>query len=345
MNIRTVKKLAFLLSLSTLIWNISPIFAQTLEIEVLGGGYKLRGPATINFAMVAASKNTNQSTLNFADLGTTTPSESAHNYLEVIDENGGNPFDVTVATSPFILSELLDTNVTAGSTTTEVKVASSSGFSVGDNFTIVETGEGNHTITGIPNSTTIDVSPALSGAPSEGQIFRRVVDCNLNSKKCIPLEDFSIANTDGHTAVTVVNGSGADLSLNSQTDAQKAFGGRTATIAGSSSNTLKVADSSIFDVGENITFGNPESTTLEAVPSSNIVSTINDANTITLTTPFSTAPATGVSVASTSSRILTLANGDGAAPSDIEIHPQIQINLTAGQRAGNYETTLNFTII
>jgi hypothetical protein len=340
MKILTVKKLAFLLSLSTLIWNISPIFAQTLEVEILGGGYKLRGPATINFATISASKNDNQSTLNFVDLGS-----SDRNYLEIIDENGGNPFDVTVGTSPFIRSELLDTNIAADSTTTSIKVTSSTGFFEGDNFTIVGTDLGNRTITGVPDSTTIEISPALSSPPAEGQIFRRVVDCNLNSKKCIPLKDFSIANNDTQTAVTVVNGSGADLTMSTQTDTQKAFGGSTTTIAGSTGSTLKVADSSVFDIGEDITFGNPAAVTPEAVPTLGTVASIDDPNTITLAAPFSTSPIDGVTVASTSSRSLTLVNGSGAAPSDIKIYPQIQMNISAGQMPGTYETTLNFTII
>lgn len=344
MNTSTTKKLAFLLSLSTLIWNISPIFAQTLELEILGGGYKLRGPAMINFPTATASKSVNPSTLNFINLGDTTPSESTRNYLEVIDENGGNPFDVTVSTSAFIRDELLDTNVTTGSTGTSINVVSSSGFFIGDNFVIVGSTEGNRTITGIPDSTTITISPALITPPTNGQIFRRVVDCNLNSKKCIPLEAFSMANTDTVTPITVVNGSGGDFSLNAQTNTLKAFGGRTTTIAGSSGTTLKVADSSIFDIGEAITFGNPTSSP-EAVPSSNIVSSIIDTNTITLAAPFTSVPAVGVVVASTTSRNLTLANGTGAAPSDIKIYPRTQLNISAGQMPGTYETVLNFTII
>lgn len=279
MNTRTIKKLAFLLSFSTLIWNVTPIFAQTLEIEVLAGGYKLRGPSTINFASVSASKNTNQSILNFADLNGTNSTENTNNYLEIIDENGGKPFNVTVSATSFVRNESLP------------------------------------------------------------------IDCNLNPKKCIPLSNFSFANNDGYTATTIINGNSEDFTTNAQTNSLKAFSGRTTTIAGSTGSTLKVADSSVFDVGENITIGNATSPTPDAIPSSATILSIDDDNTITTSIPFSTTPAEGIIVTSTSSRSLSLADGTGAAPSDIKIYPQIQINIPAGQMPGVYETTLSFTII
>jgi len=345
MKTSTIKKLAFLLSFSTLILNTSPLFAQTLLLEVLGGGYKLRGPATVNLTSATTSKNSSLSVLNFANIASTTPNEANRNYIEIIDENGGNPFDVTVSTSSFKRSELLDTNITAGSTISSIKVSSSVGYNVGDNFTIVGTIEGNHTITSIPDANTINVSPSLTNAPTIGQIFRRVVDCDLNSRKCILLENFSIANTDGNTPLVVVNGKAGDVTPNSQTDLQKAFGGRTTTIAGSNGTTLKVADSSVFDAGETINLGSPNATTPEALPSTNIIASIDDINTITLAAPFSTAPSANVTIYSTSSRSLTLASGSGAAPSDTKIWPQLQVTIDAGQISGTYETVLYLSII
>lgn len=340
MKNKTIKKLAILVSFTTLILNISPVFGQVLEIEVLGGGYKLRGPSVITFSDVASSKSIIPSTLSFADINQTTPSET-HNYLEIIDENGGNPFDVTVTAGVLVKNESLTTTTITGSTDTEIKVLSTTGFIAGDNI-IIQDGldETVQTIASISDSQTLVLTQAFSSAPIPGIDVVRVVDCQLNSKKCIPLENFSIANKNSTSGVTAVNGNAADFTLNTQTLTQKPFGGSTASIAGSTGSTLKVVDSSVFEIGDIVTFNDNNVT-----PNAVTVASIDDTNTITTAETFTTPPGDGIAVASQYSRTLTLGNGNGAQPGDFKIYPVLQINIPAGQMPGTYQTNLSFTII
>ncbi|MBD3270697.1 hypothetical protein GF376_04170 [Candidatus Peregrinibacteria bacterium] len=94
-----IKKLVILpLSIMLLALNITPLFAYTIEIEILGGGYKLRGPEEINFGNLTATFSEQISTINFRDIEIeATDSTIQEGGLVVIDENGGNEFSVTVS--------------------------------------------------------------------------------------------------------------------------------------------------------------------------------------------------------------------------------------------------------
>ncbi len=106
MKTKSLKIGILIISLVTLILNISPLFAQTLEIEVMGGGYKLQGPNEINFENVSIEniKTTSDAgrtkELSFRDIELVTVDErTIEGGLMVIDENGGNSFNVTVTVS------------------------------------------------------------------------------------------------------------------------------------------------------------------------------------------------------------------------------------------------------
>ncbi len=83
--------------------NFTPVLAQVMEIEVLGGGYRLRGPDVIAFPNVTASLTSQQGTRDIRDLDPQNEedagSTSAKDYLAIEDQNGGNMFDVTVTST------------------------------------------------------------------------------------------------------------------------------------------------------------------------------------------------------------------------------------------------------
>jgi len=103
MNKKTLKKLMITISVLGIFINISSAFAQTLEIEILGGGYKLRGPDQLTFSNISTGFTESVSMLNFFDLSTTTidPVENpdGKGSLIIIDENGGSQYNVTVTAS------------------------------------------------------------------------------------------------------------------------------------------------------------------------------------------------------------------------------------------------------
>lgn len=76
-------------SIATFALNISSVLAVPVEIEVIGGGYHLRGPSEITFPSSSFSYQESESTVSIRDL-------SAANYLEIVDENGGNEFNVSI---------------------------------------------------------------------------------------------------------------------------------------------------------------------------------------------------------------------------------------------------------
>ncbi|MCC6643472.1 hypothetical protein IT411_01875 [Candidatus Peregrinibacteria bacterium] len=337
------KKLILATSIISLLINASPLFAQVLSLEILGGGYKLRGPSEINFTSLSSSTSSNTNQLSFADVGNTTPGQAENNFLKVIDENGGNPFDVIVSATDIKRSELLETSVTTGSTTTEIKVTSTTGLFPGDNFQVVDVDSTIYTIASIPDTETIISTTPLSSIPSPGAIIRRVVDCQLNNRKCIPLTNFSIKNSDNShvPSFDTVNGNSADFHLNIQTEQLTPFKGQATTIAGSSGNNLKLDNINNFQSGEEIVFPADSG----VVPLTNNISRIIDSETVQLTTSMDTPPGAGVTVTSANSRTLTLGNGDGAAPGEWNLQPFLQTIIPAGQLSGVYEMTLNFTIV
>lgn len=336
------KKLVLALSICGLIANTAPLFAQVVYLDILGGGYKIQGPSQINFPSVNSSIAETNNSLSFNEIGETTPSEADHNYLKIIDENGGNPFDVTVSASEIKRSELLETNTTAGSTTSTLKVENTTGFYNGDTIAFTSDLSTIYTITTVTNSTTLEVSPSMPSAAASGLTIRRVVDCQISPKKCIPLTNFTIANQNRSTTpVDTINGESGDFTLNAQTDDSISFKGYGVTLSGSSGNTLKVNSANNFLVGETITFDSSSGVT----PATNTIVSIDDNETITLRNSMSVPPEAGITVQSVSPRTLTLGNGTGLAPGEWNISPILGNTIPAGQMPGLYETTLNFTIL
>jgi hypothetical protein len=80
--------------------NFTPAMAQVLEIEVLGGGYRLKGPDVIGFSSLSASFAPQESIRDIRDLDPqneeTSSSAEAKDYLYIGDLNGGNAFNVGV---------------------------------------------------------------------------------------------------------------------------------------------------------------------------------------------------------------------------------------------------------
>lgn len=342
MNKSYIKKFVFILSICTLMASGAPLFAQVVYLDILGGGYKIQGPSQINFPSVNSSISETNNSLSFSDLGDTTPGEADHNYLKIIDENGGNPFDVTVSASEIKRSELLEANTTSGSSNSTLRVDSSTGFYNGDTFAFTTDLSTIYTITSVSSATTLEVSPNFPSAPEPGLTIRRIVDCQISPRKCIPLSSFTIANQNRQTSpVITINGSSGDFTLNTQTDDSIAFKGRGVTLSGSSGTSLKINSANNFLVGEIITF---ESTS-GVSPTSNTIVSIDDNETITLRNSMSVPPSSGVIVESSAARTLTLGNGTGLAPGEWNINPILGNTIPAGQMPGLYETTLNFTIL
>lgn len=97
MKNKSTYKLIAAISLGLFSLNFTPVLAQVLEIEVVGGGYHLKGPETLTFAPVTAQFNEQVSAINIRN----TDPDPAEEYLEISDENGGRPFSVSVVSSDF----------------------------------------------------------------------------------------------------------------------------------------------------------------------------------------------------------------------------------------------------
>ena len=73
--------------------NFTPAFAQQMLLQVVGGGYRLQGPAQILFNPVTAGFTLTESDVSIRDMAT--------GYLSIEDQNGGSEFQVQVeASSP-----------------------------------------------------------------------------------------------------------------------------------------------------------------------------------------------------------------------------------------------------
>lgn len=334
------KKLVSLISFVILIGNANTLFAQLVELEILGGGYKIQGPSQIIFPTLTTSTSSTVNEISFSDIGETTPDQSDNNYLMIVDENGGNPFDVTITATELKRSEILNTNTIAGSTATELKVNSTTGFISGDTVELPNFEPGTvYTVDSVVDGNTLLLETGFQGGlPGADEEVNRVVDCEISPKKCIPLSSFHIKN--GITIDTVY-GASSDFSTNSETNSYVPFIGQTTTIADSSGVTLKVSDANVFFPNEDISFAADSGVS----PLVNTISAISDANTIILETPFTSAPSENIIVESENIRTLTLGNGTGASPGQWKIYPYLQDTLSAGQLPGTYETTLNFTIV
>lgn len=350
MKLKT-KKLLAILSVLFLAAKSTPILASIIEIEILGGGYKLRGPSQISFTPVTTSTSDNSNFISFRNTNETEPNET-NNFLKIIDENGGNPFDVTISAEEIKRHEPLITTTISGSTTDTIKVADTTGYYAGDNITIIDpnggpeltnqTGGTVFTINQIIDINTIELVDTLNISPLAGFTFNRVVDCELNPRKCISLDNFSITNYDGYGDVKeTINGNQNDLNTNSETDVYQTFNIEYETITGSNGNTLLLTNTGGFRVDETIKFP------LESgvLPLTNTIISIEDENTITLRDAFTSAPGASIPVTLTTPRTFTLANGTGLQPGEWKIFPALQITIPAGQMPGSYETVLNLAIL
>lgn len=337
----TIKKIITITSFLLLLGNSTPLFAQLVEIEILGGGYKLRGPTEISFPEQTTTTSTRTNTVSFSDIGDTTPSQADNNFLMVIDENGGNPFDVTVTTSELVRNEDLQTTTIVGSANAELKVSDTNGFLAGDTVTISDyatPGDIYQVDTVVDINTLLLTAAFTLSPPADGLTVSRMVNCDISPKKCITLNNFAIKN--GGT-IDAVYGSSDDFQLNFQTDDYASFRGATTTLAGSINDTLYVSDAYQFNDGESITF--PTDSGVD--PSTVNIDYIQDENTIILNDTFITPPGADVTLQSSDIRNLSLGNGSGAAPGQWKIYPYLQNTLNAGQLPGTYEAILNFTIV
>jgi hypothetical protein len=339
MNKKTLKQIVLSISFIALISNATPLFAQLVELEILGGGYKIQGPSEIIFPTQTTSTSSSNNELSFSNIGASTPSQADNNYLMIIDENGGNPFDVTITTTELKRNETLQTTTIAGSTTTDLKVSNTTSFISGDTIELPDFAPSEiFMIDTVVDATTLTLESAMGSAPSTGEIVNRVVDCDITPKKCITLNNFYIKHGD---TIDTIYGTSTDFSTNSETTNYTPFTGHTTTTTGSTGTTLKVNDANEFFLNESITFPSDSG----VVPLTNVITTISDANTAILQTPFTVAPAADIIVESNSIRTLTIGNGTGYSPGQWKIYPYLQDTISAGQLPGTYETTLNFTIV
>lgn len=81
--------------------NFTPVMAQVMEVEVIGAGYRLRGPDVIQFTSLPASLAEQESIIDIRTLDPqdeeSLESAEANDYLAIEDQNGGNIFGVTVS--------------------------------------------------------------------------------------------------------------------------------------------------------------------------------------------------------------------------------------------------------
>lgn len=74
--------------------NFTPVLAQQMLVQILGGGYRLDGPSLIDFtaqtASVTAVTTSERSIRDIAD---------AKKYLLITDENGGSTFNIQISAS------------------------------------------------------------------------------------------------------------------------------------------------------------------------------------------------------------------------------------------------------
>lgn len=74
--------------------NFAPVFAQQMLVQILGGGYRLDGPALIDFPSQTASlTETTTSERSIRDVA------DAKKYLLITDENGGSTFNIQISAS------------------------------------------------------------------------------------------------------------------------------------------------------------------------------------------------------------------------------------------------------
>jgi hypothetical protein len=96
-------------ALALFILSAANVFAQVMEIEVVGGGYRLKGPDILQFESVTAGFTQQEKEIYIGDLDPQNeksgPSAlSALDFLLIEDQNGGTPFDVAVSATALTIS-------------------------------------------------------------------------------------------------------------------------------------------------------------------------------------------------------------------------------------------------
>lgn len=102
-----LNNLLILITLGLFSLNFTPAFAQILELEVIGGGYRVLGPETLQFGSVSASFSDQDNQLEIYSLtggDCNYPGESGGHCLVITDENGGAPFlvQMSIDSSEFV---------------------------------------------------------------------------------------------------------------------------------------------------------------------------------------------------------------------------------------------------
>ena len=79
--------------------NFTPLYAQDMFIDVIGGGYKLQGPNIISLEPKHASFQIQTARADVRNPLTVDPPQLT--YVEITDENGGNGFTLSVNVNDF----------------------------------------------------------------------------------------------------------------------------------------------------------------------------------------------------------------------------------------------------
>ncbi len=343
MKDKIIKNITTILGVCILFINTTPIFAQILEIQIIGAGYKVLTPTQLNFPIINTGTENTTTNIKTRNVFLEKDKSNQNRYgFQVIDENGGNPFDVLITTDEFKISET--TKTIQGSNNKILKVASTEFFEIGNKILIPSVFNNTEfTINTINHPDTIEIAENedLSIVPDNTNIIK-IINCNDSPKKCISLNNFSIKNSDGiNPEFNTLNGNENDLQLHSSTDSFITFKGKAITTTGSINQILNVENTNNLFVGEEIIFPSDSGVN----PLTNKITEISSPTSFKVETSFIDPPTDGIELYSKNIRTLTLANSTGEEPGIFEIYPVLQLVVPAGQKNGLYQTTLNLTIL
>lgn len=96
---RIIPKICLILTIILFSLNFTQVMAQTMLVQVLGGGYRIVGPDTLPFDPVEASISTvSNSTKSIRSILDNYPEGSvSEGYLQIEDLNGGSIFNVQIS--------------------------------------------------------------------------------------------------------------------------------------------------------------------------------------------------------------------------------------------------------
>lgn len=100
MKINKLKTAVLSISILIFSFNFIPVLAQQMLIQIVGGGYRLDGPATIDFPSQTASitdQKTSEKSIREI--------EEDKNYLLITDQNGSTEFEIQISTSSPLKNE------------------------------------------------------------------------------------------------------------------------------------------------------------------------------------------------------------------------------------------------